>query len=755
MSHARPSTEGVQFLFVLAFLAIFACFLAPFSYGDKSVLVPPNHDLDATLASLLVADGVDKLLTDPAAFYNTAILYPDRTQLRSTEPFLGFALLGLPLRSVFHLGDVDVFEMVRWLMLFASLTYAYLLFRAAGLEVAMSVAGAATCLCQPSLLNGIERLQILSIPMMLPVLYHGLMVWIGRHPRVGHSIGLFFWVAMYPLCGAVNATVGIVAGLFVLPMLMTMCVGLWREKRLRALTVPVLAAIVLDALALAPWLLDRADMGVYQSPAFLAIKTWRPTLVPLRVGQTPAFIDTRFGLSLAVTVIVLCVLMVTRRVLRGTSEDEHRPAAAWTAGTYVWLVPVLAVAMTVAASYGLNRHDALWLGVLFDAGCVAALLTYWRSQVRLPGPGAQATIAQHLVLVSAGLGVFLCLVSFGPATVNNRHPLASGITTVLVEVVPSMKSVREFDRIWVFGILFLSSYAIVRTGGALRAHAPAIRRIAAAILIAAAIASLYRRPLVASPAIEAPKDIVAFAAQSTGKGAIYVHPYMKWNSRSGVLMIAIAREIGRPVVNGYLGILLPWFSYATNVLHRFPDPEALWLLRKWKVETIVSLEGDVEGQGLEQVQKVRQQQDMVMWEVLAGGDLSHPSGKGSSAAGAHERIETPWTRLGGRAVRAFGVKAPTGFSVRIVEVHLGQTAAPLVPPALDVYGFEGTARVRLNQGLSGQWLESLAADALVRRESPMATIRLLRPSTGDLEVEWRNASDPPIEKVVLLGEWNK
>ena len=51
--------------------------------------------------------------------------------------------------------------------------------------------------------------------------------------------------------------------------------------------------------------------------------------------------------------------------------------------------------------------------------------------------------------------------------------------------------------------------------------------------LVAAGASLYRsRPLVASPAIEAPQDFVAFVARSTSRGAIYDAPRMKWNSRA-------------------------------------------------------------------------------------------------------------------------------------------------------------------------------------------------------------------------------
>ena len=618
MSRVRPSAAGVQLALVLLFLSLVAFLIAPLSYGDKSVLVPPTHELDATLASLLVADGVEKLLTDPAGFYNTAILYPDRTQLRSTEPFLGYALLGLPLRSVFHLGDVDVFEMVRWLMLFASLTYAWLLFRAAGLDAAMSAAGAAICLCQPNLLNGIERLQILSIPLLFPVLYHGLMVWAAQRPRAGHSLGVFVWLALYPLCGMINATVGLVAGLFVLPLLLKMCMDLWRERRLPAIAVPVLAAIAVDAIVLAPWLFDRADMAVYTSPAFLAIKSWRPTFVPLRIRQLPAFIDGRVGVSLAVALAMLCVAIVTLRAVRRFRDETHafggrqdgRGAHLARADHDVGDDGVGRIRhqqgrRAVAGRAVRRRVRSRPAGVLAEPGAVV-----WSEGPRRHRPASGAR--------SAGLGVFLSLVSFGPVYGTNRyHPVASGITTVLLDVVPPMKSIREFDRFWIFGILFLAVYAVVTIGRALRGHARPIRAIAVAVLLAAAGASLYNRRLVASPAIEAPEDFVAFAAKSTSRGAIYVHPYMKWNSRSGVLMIAIARELGRPIVNGYLGINLPWFSYAANVLHRFPDPESLWLLRKWKVDTVVSLGSDVNGEGLDQVQKVGQQPDMAIFEVPA------------------------------------------------------------------------------------------------------------------------------------------
>jgi hypothetical protein len=724
--------------------------MAPFSSVRKRVQVPPDGYLDATLAALVVADSVDKLLTNPRAFYDTAILYPDRTQLRSTEPFLGFALLALPLQSVARLGEARVFELLRWLMLFASLVYAYLLFRAAGVEVGLSAAGAAVALAQPNLLIGISRLQLLSIPLILAVLYHAVMVWGGREPRAGHSLALFGWMALYPLCGIINATVAVVGAVLLLPLIVKMGLELSRERRLASLISPAVAAVATDAIVLAPWLFDRADMRVYTSPDFLAVKRWAPTFVPLRASQVPSFLDTPVGASLAATLLVASALTVTGRAVwpwwRG---PDSRPRDG-VGRTHIWVVPGLAVAMAVAASYGFNRQEHRWLGWIFDAGCAAGMIAFWRAQLRVATPARPIDVAQLLSLVSAGLGVLLCLLSFGPVTDSNRHPLASVLTNVMLLVVPPLKAIREFDRLWIFGILFLSLYAVVRIGDLLRSRSPLMRTAVVVILLATVFATVNSRPLVASPAIEAPMDFVAAGARSTRTGAIYVHPYMKWNARSGVLMIAIARELKRPVVNGYLGVVPPWVTYATNVLWRYPDAEALWLLRKWKVETVFSVLSDPNSVRLEQLTSPIRPDEIEITELPAG-DLPHPSAP-PAAAIARERVETTWTQADRDIPTRLALKAPERFAIHRVEIHFSPTAVAAVPPAIDVYGIDGNQRVKLNDGLSGQWLEALAAEALVRREMPVATITLVHPVMGQLELRSTGKPPPPIERIVLVGE---
>jgi hypothetical protein len=101
------------------------------------------------------------------------------------------------------------------------------------------------------------------------------------------------------------------------------------------------------------------------------------------------------------------------------------------------------------------------------------------------------------------------------------------------------------------------------------------------------------------------------------------------------------------------------------------------------------------------------------------------------------------------------VKVPDGFVAQAVEVKIGQSIVEQITDEIGIYAFEGARRVRLNQEHSGEWIESLTADALLRREPPVATIRLNRPERTEFQVELRNSDKPPIERIVLIGEWTR
>jgi hypothetical protein len=97
------------------------------------------------------------------------------------------------------------------------------------------------------------------------------------------------------------------------------------------------------------------------------------------------------------------------------------------------------------------------------------------------------------------------------------------------------------------------------------------------------------------------------------------------------------------------------------------------------------------------------------------------------------------------------VPVPGGFLAKAVEVHFGPSAVDLIPDEIGVFA-TSSRRTRLNEGRSGEWLASLAADALVHRALPMATIVLSRPESGELLLEFRTATTPPIDRIVLIGE---
>jgi hypothetical protein len=754
MTRRARFTAKLEVLLVLVGFSLLAYLIVPVSFGDKRVYVPEGRDLDAIQACLLTASGMDKLVSDPLSFYDTAVLYPDRNQLRSTEPFLGYAVLGLPLRVFFRLGDVSVFEVLRWAIVLTSLVYAYLLFRAAGIGVALSLSGAVVCLSPPGFLDQIERLQVICIPLILPVLYHGLMVW--KSGRLLHSAGLCFFVALYPLCGAINAAITVMAVLFVLPLVLNLLADLRRRKRLAILLVPIVLAAALDGLVLAPWLLDRSDLQAYVTDGFLLIKHWNPTNVALRIRQIPQFLGWRVGWTLTAAFTLLSIFVLRQWVETKASGRVDDRGAAQGPEKQLCVLLVTAFVLVVAAAHGFNRHTVAWLGILFDIVSVGALLMYWRGQIALPATPDEGSVRQNIVMLSGGLAVFLCLMSFGPVYASNTHPLATWLMRVLLAVMPPLKSIREYDRIWAFGMLFLSVYATVRLAMALRTSSTAMRTAAAAVTIAVMMASLHSRQLVASAEIEAPRDFVALALKSPGRGAIYVHPVMKWNTRSGVLMIAIARKIGRPIVNGSLGICPPWFIYATNVLHRFPDPEALWLLRRWKVQTVVGVTGDVVGSQSEDVTKVYEGQGQAIWEIRPSErDEPHPSAAANPAVHGLARIEHAWSRSDRTDSGRVSVDLPKGFAAQIVEVRFGQSIVQPMPDEIVIYASEGSERVRLNRAHAGEWIESLTADALLRRESPVAAIELKRPVRRELQIEFRNSDRPPIERIVLIGEWSE
>jgi len=143
----------------------------------------------------------------------------------------------------------------------------------------------------------------------------------------------------------------------------------------------------------------------------------------------------------------------------------------------------------------------------------------------------------------------------------------------------------------------------------------------------------------------------------------------------------------------------------------------------------------------------------VVWDLdLSGVVAAHPSVGDQGHLKGGTRIDASWTGAprDEPGMRTVNVKVPHGFTAAALEVSFRQSVIDQTPDEIGVYAFDGTRGVRLNQDHSGEWIESLAADALVRRASPVATVTLNR-TAGDLQVEFRHSENPPIERIVLIG----
>ncbi len=724
---------------VLLFFAGLAYVIAPFSRQPGRVLVPRGAGLDGVQETLLIGTGVDRLLAKPVSYYDTGILYPDHDQLRSTEPFLGFALLGVPLRLFLRLDDVTVFQSLRWIVAFASLVYAWLFFRAVGLDVVLAASGAGLAVAQPIVLGSIERLQFLSVPLIFAVLYHGLMVLRGARPRVGHAVALFACAALYPLCGMINAMACGVAAIVALPWIGRRLIDLWRSRRATPLLVPLALAAAADLAVLAPWWRDRSDLRPYARADFLQVKNWNGTAAPMGLHDLWTFLAGHVGPGLLVALAVGAAAALWRRGEAGRPTVVARPHAPG------YLLVMLLYAIGLVALYPVDVANRVFPEAAFgfQIVCYATLAWYWRDQLTGPRRGGEGSV----LALAPGLGLFLCLLSFGPATTSNDSPVATDLMTRLISAVPPLASLRDFDRIWMFGVLALSVYAVVSLGSRLRTGSGSGRVAAAAIVVAVGL-SVHGRTLEASDAVTAPEDFVQFASHSGRSGAIYVHPLMRWNSMSGVRMIAIARALHRPIVDGYLGIEPPWFSYATIVLGRFPDAESMWLLRRWHVETVLDLESGVPSAVPTGADAAFTSPFGTIFEVEPGPEDPHPSQGGVPGTTGLRRSEAAWSPAGGGRI---AIEVPAGFVTTAIEVHFAPTVVRPIPEAIDVYAAGDPGRTRLNDGRSGEWLQSLAADAWLHRRAPVAAIRLRGVRSGDLDLQARGGGDLPVARIVLEG----
>ena len=660
-------------LIPLLLFAAVAYAVAPASGVDKRLVMPEHLELDGLLGVEFLRAGTDRLLSSPTRYYDTDVLYPDVRQKRTTEPFIGFVLLGLPFTTVMGLDDVRAFEALRWLLLWTSLVFAWRLLALLGADTWLAVTGALIIVLQPAVTGGFERVQVLSIPLIVGVLYFAISLWTPERPSLRHQWGLCATTTMYVMCGAYNVVITLAALLLLAPLTLRMVWALRGAQRLLVFVWPLAVAGIVNLLVLWPWLTDRWDMSAYMGAPFLAIKHW----------------------------------------------NAMRPPA--------WTLPLAPV------------FQGLVLILL-------AVFVWWQVRTRLDVPGQSFSRIARWTL--AWMGLFVCTFSFGPSFESNTKPLATDLMRWVSAVIPQLTAAREFDRFWTFGMTLLMAAGVGTLGVVMHARGRMAQRAVAVAVGVVALTPLVSRPLAVTRPVEAAPWFVSLASEAPGSAGLYVHPLMQWNTPSCVLMIDAARQVGRPFVNGCLGIIPPWFTVATEVLHRFPDPEALWLLRKWQVDAVVDLNSARPVDVTDAFRVSSTHTDGRLFEILNPGPLSpHPS-MATDALNGLAHIEVPWSHGPSGGIL---VAAPEDVLVWAVEVRfsLEQLVVHPIPTEL-VITADADRAPRLNRGSAGHWMQSLAADALLARTAPVATVALEQPHRGALRVI--GGGRLPVDRIVLIGE---
>jgi hypothetical protein len=182
----------------------------------------------------------------------------------------------------------------------------------------------------------------------------------------------------------------------------------------------------------------------------------------------------------------------------------------------------------------------------------------------------------------------------------------------------------------------------------------------------------------------------------------------------------------------------------------------MWLLRTWGVETVVTLP---ESAGIEETpsaRKVFERDGSAVFDLSKPStteELAHPS---LPATGAEGLVRLRATRLPASGPDVV-VEVPEQFDVEALEIRFEPSAVEEIPAAVGIYEYAGARGDRVNQGHSGEWLHSLAADALRHRASPVATVKveLTSSSAQALLLEFGNSPRPVIDGIVFLGRWSR
>lgn len=336
----------------------------------------------------------------------------------------------------------------------------------------------------------------------------------------------------------------------------------------------------------------------------------------LATGHRPAPRTWRRGAAAAVIVglVVLPGLALHADVSAGSGlvrPYEQVDALLWgdlltpAAGNWLW-----GSTFDSINSAGVPGDHGFMVGILaYVLGAIGlVVLLRQRGSSPTPGPteasveeGTTTVVAPEGVLdrgralwalLAAGLGSLL--VGLGPEGFGRASPYR-----VLYKVVPGFDGVRSSSRLAIVALLALAALvglAVGRIAGGVERRGSSPRRVAAvvAVLLAVMMAEVLVTGRTRADAWDAPEVRAVYEElESRPGGAVLELPIespargFAWPFVEAPRLALYAADADHPRVNGYSGHWPPGWLDRTDVLRRYPDPEAAELVEAMGIRYLV------------------------------------------------------------------------------------------------------------------------------------------------------------------------
>jgi hypothetical protein len=250
---------------------------------------------------------------------------------------------------------------------------------------------------------------------------------------------------------------------------------------------------------------------------------------------------------------------------------------------------------------------------------------------------------------------------------------------------------------------------------------------------------------------------------STEKGGLLELPLIRWNNRLAVFRMAWQREHGRPIVDGMTSQAPPWFRHAREVFNTFPSDECLWLMRRWRIDSVLISEPfrEIETAALSRG-------DGIQRGVLKDWKLYDIKSKNVAAFATDDLAETfewktPKTAPNRQALltdgatyytKAVELDADENLEFEInkdktlnaIKIDYGYGFNARIPSRIEVEGLINGRWEKVVSHKSGRFLRARAADLLLHRKPArlVITVKPVRASRFRLRAERKSWHIPEL-----------